>query len=70
MSDNNTLMACLYCGDVMQRPSDEMLERFGEDTLSCCDHRMAEIDMNDMYKVVRNLDKLREHIEAEMIAGL
>lgn len=70
MSDTNILMACLYCGDVMPRPSDEMLERFGDDTLNCCDHRMAEVDMNDMYKVVRNLDKLREHIEAEMIAGL
>ena len=70
MEKENALMACLYCGDTMPKPTKETLKKLKTKTLECCDHLMAEIDMNEMYKVVKALDKLKVSIEEEMIKGL
>lgn len=70
MEHDNYILACLYCGDVMPKPSEEQVKMLGESPLDCCEHTMVEIDMNEMYKVVRCMDKLKDKIEEEMLAGL
>ena len=54
----------------MPKPDAKTIKKFGDSVLVCCEHKMAEIDMNEMYKVVRAMDVLKDRIEAEMIAGL
>ena len=66
----NVLLVCLYCADTMDKPSQTVLEKYGTDSLVCCDHPMAEIDLEEMYKVVRTLDEVKEKIEQIMIEGL
>lgn len=69
MNNENALMVCLYCGDTMDKPNKETLKKF-KTALKCCDHPMSEVDMNEAYKVIKGLEKLRTTIEAEMIKGL
>lgn len=66
----NTILVCLYCADTMEKPSQTVLEKFGDNALNCCNHKMAEIDMNEAYKVIKVLDIVKERIETEMIKGL
>lgn len=64
--NENTLLCCLYCGDTMDMPSEEMLERFGHMVLDCCDFEMAKLDKGHLYKILKGIDELKKNIELEI----
>ena len=58
---------CLYCGELLE------LEEAGVKLLGkpkCCQHLMAEIDMNKVHTIVSGLDKLKTNLEKEILRGL
>ncbi|MHA2280301.1 MAG: hypothetical protein ACXAC5_05580 [Promethearchaeota archaeon] len=63
---NDPLLACPYCGDTMDMPSPELLERFGQSALECCDFEMIKLDKGNLYKLLKGLDKLKTSIEHEI----
>lgn len=68
--EDNTIWACLYCGDTMPKPDPKLVKKLGKKAFRCCDHDMVEVDMNEMYKLIKSLDVLKEKIEAQVIEGL
>lgn len=64
--NENILLACPYCGDTMDMPSEEMLERFGYSVLECCDHDMIKLNRNYLYKILKGMEELKKNIEFEI----
>lgn len=64
--NNDELFYCIYCGDTMEPPSPELLERFGTEALNCCGYKMAKLDRSNLYKLLKGLDKLKTAIEHEI----
>ena len=60
------LLACPYCGDTMEMPSEDILERFGRAALDCCEFEMLKLDRSNLYKLLKGLDMLKVAIEHEI----
>jgi hypothetical protein len=60
------LLACPYCGDTMDMPNEELLERFGQAALNCCEFKMITLDRGNLYKLLKGLDTLKVAIEHEI----
>lgn len=60
------LLACPYCGDTMDMPNEDILQRFGESALDCCGFRMLKLDRGNLYKLLKGLDALKTAIEHEI----
>jgi len=63
---NDPLLACPYCGDTMDMPSEDLLERFGHSALECCGFEMIKLDRGNLYKLLKGLDSLKKSIEHEI----
>lgn len=61
---------CLYCGDIMNRPNDRMMELFGEKALVCCSLPMIKADRDKIYTIVLAIDKLKENLEGQILSGV
>lgn len=61
------VLICVYCGDLMDYPSEEWIERFG--LPPCCEQDMLQVERNSMFKIIKALDKLKEALEAEILRG-
>ena len=61
---------CMYCGDLMEKPSEKMLTLFGEGALNCCELPMVKVERNKIYQVVKAVDKLKENLEKEILKGM
>lgn len=66
MNTNDQLLACPYCGDTMDHPSEDIIKRFGEAALECCDFKMITLDKSNLYKLLKGLEKLKTSIEYEI----
>jgi len=66
MNRDDWLLACMYCGDTMDMPSEELIERFGKAALECCDFKMTKINKSNLYKLLKGLEKLKTSIEYEI----
>lgn len=66
MINEDVLLACPYCGDTMDMPSEEALERFGRGVLECCDLEMIRLHKGHLYKLLKGLEKLKISIEEEI----
>lgn len=66
MNNEDILLVCLMCGDTMDCPSDEIIEKFGTAALKCCDFDMARVNKENLYKLLKSLDKLKATIEHEI----
>ena len=62
----DALLACPYCGDTMDMPSEEIMKRFGEAALECCDFKMVPLDRGNLYKLLKGLETLKKVIEEEI----
>lgn len=60
------MLACCMCGDTMDHPSKELLEKFGQNALECCEHTMVVLDRSNLYKLLKGLDALKRSIEREI----
>ena len=66
MNNADILLVCLLCGDTMDHPSEEIVERFGPAALECCGFDMPRVNKGDLYKLLKGLDKLKASIEHEI----
>lgn len=66
MINEDILLACPYCGDTMDMPSEEALERFGRVALECCDFEMIKLHKGHLYKLLKGIEVLKTNIEAEI----
>jgi len=64
--NENTLLGCPYCGDTQDMPSEEILEKFGDIALKCCDFEMLRLDRRRLYQILKGMDELKRNIEAEI----
>jgi len=69
MSDMlDPVMMCIYCGDVMEAPSEKQIEIFGRPT--CCEFDMLVVEREKIHTIVRSLDNLRKNLETELLKGV
>lgn len=61
---------CVYCGDVMEQPSERMMATFGEKALNCCDMPMVRAERNKIYQMAKATEKLKENLEQHILKGL
>ena len=66
MIKEDTILCCPYCGDTMDMPSPELLEKFGQSALECCNFEMIKLDKSNLYRLLKGLDKLKTSIEHEI----
>jgi len=63
----DSFLACAYCGELMDMPSEEILEKFGDIALECCDFKMITLNRSNLYKLLKGVEKLKSAIENEII---
>ena len=59
---------CLYCGEVMEHPTEKQIEVFGKPV--CCEFDMLQIEREKIHTIVRSLDNLRKNLETELLKGI
>jgi hypothetical protein len=50
----------------MDMPSEEIINKFGEEALNCCDFKMIALDRSNLYKLLKGLEALNQSIEDEI----
>ena len=60
------LLACPYCGDTMDMPNEDILKRFGQKALECCNFDMIKLDRSNLYKLLKGLDTLKTAVGHEI----
>ena len=66
MNEDNILI-CFNCGEIRDMPSEEIVERFGDAILECCDRRMYRFERNKLYVLVKNIDQIKEQLEKQIV---
>lgn len=66
----DSVYVCMYCGELMDSPSDKALEMFGEKAITCCEHPMCKLEEDKLFVVMKAFDKLRENIEKRVLKGV
>jgi len=61
------ILICLYCGDTMDYPSEEWVEKFG--LPDCCEEAMLQLERNKIFKIHKALGTLKASLEEEMLRG-
>jgi hypothetical protein len=61
----DSILACPYCGDIMEQLTKEQRKVFGKPT--CCDNEMLTIDRARVYEMIKGLDTLKSNLERETI---
>jgi hypothetical protein len=58
---------CIYCGDVMDEPTERQIEVFGMPT--CCDYDMLKVERNKIYDILKGMTNLKAKLEQEITKG-
>jgi len=64
------VLICIYCGDLMNKPTDNQIKVFGSSALECCGYDMLTIDRNNLHDISKGIDKLKESVNEEIIRGI
>lgn len=59
-------LGCVWCGDIMDMPSEDLLKKFGPTALKCCGFEMVKLSRENLYKLLKGLDKLKAAVENEI----
>ena len=64
------ILGCLYCGKIVDPPTQRALEILGDSVFQCCNHRMIEIDECNLFKATKGIEVLKENIEKRYLKGV
>lgn len=59
------VLICIYCGDIMDAPTEKQIAIFGQP--ECCEMKMLEIERNNLHKVLKGVESLKKNIEHEIV---
>lgn len=59
---------CIYCGDVMDEPTERQIEIFGMP--ACCNQDMLKVERNKIYDIIKGMANLKTKLEEEILKGM
>ena len=73
MSDEemvDPILVCIYCGDLMDYPTENQLRIFGGNMPDCCGLKMLTVERNKLWEIAKGMENLKKKIEEEMLRGI
>lgn len=64
------IYVCLYCGEINEPPNEQMAALFGMTSgPRCCEFKMAKAERNNLYDMIKGVEKLKANLENEILKG-
>jgi len=59
---------CIYCGDLMDEPTERQVAVFGMP--ACCSYDMLQVERNKLYDIIKGMANLKVKLEQEILKGM